>query len=78
MIDTYGQLIRSEPSMVEARPLRNLDEDPRWREIFKGYAFGVDYREARVASIQDCTKTLMIRAEEAVVARSMRGIWHTC
>src|SRR3989304_7186758 len=35
-----------------------LDEDPRWREIFKGYAFGVDYRENRVASIQDCTKTL--------------------
>jgi nitrite reductase (cytochrome c-552) len=26
---------------------RKLDEDPRWRRIFKGYAFGLDYREER-------------------------------
>jgi nitrite reductase (cytochrome c-552) len=24
-----------------------LDDDPRWRVLFKGYAFGVDYREER-------------------------------
>ncbi|NMC21288.1 MAG: ammonia-forming cytochrome c nitrite reductase subunit c552, partial [Thermogutta sp.] len=24
-----------------------LDEDPRWRVLFQGYAFGVDYREER-------------------------------
>ena len=26
---------------------QKLDVDPRWRELFKGYAFGVDYREER-------------------------------
>jgi nitrite reductase (cytochrome c-552) len=26
---------------------QRLDEDPRWRRIFKGYAFGLDYREER-------------------------------
>jgi nitrite reductase (cytochrome c-552) len=26
---------------------QKLDEDPRWRRIFKGYAFGLDYREER-------------------------------
>ncbi len=26
---------------------QHLDRDPRWREIFKGYAFSVDYREER-------------------------------
>jgi nitrite reductase (cytochrome c-552) len=26
---------------------QKLDDDPRWRELFKGYAFGVDYREER-------------------------------
>jgi nitrite reductase (cytochrome c-552) len=26
---------------------QKLDEDPRWRLLFKGYAFGVDYREER-------------------------------
>jgi nitrite reductase (cytochrome c-552) len=26
---------------------QKLDEDPRWREIFKGYAFSIDYREER-------------------------------
>jgi nitrite reductase (cytochrome c-552) len=26
---------------------QKLDQDPRWREIFKGYAFAVDYREER-------------------------------
>ncbi|HLP43342.1 MAG TPA: ammonia-forming cytochrome c nitrite reductase subunit c552 [Fibrobacteria bacterium] len=26
---------------------QHLDRDPRWREIFKGYAFSVDYREDR-------------------------------
>jgi nitrite reductase (cytochrome c-552) len=26
---------------------QKLDQDPRWRRIFKGYAFGLDYREER-------------------------------
>ncbi|MCI0340956.1 MAG: ammonia-forming cytochrome c nitrite reductase subunit c552 [Planctomycetales bacterium] len=26
---------------------QKLDEDPRWRVLFEGYAFGVDYREER-------------------------------
>ena len=26
---------------------QRLDEDPRWREIFNGYAFSLDYREER-------------------------------
>ncbi|MCC7204477.1 MAG: ammonia-forming cytochrome c nitrite reductase subunit c552 [Phycisphaeraceae bacterium] len=26
---------------------QKLDEDPRWREIFAGYAFSIDYREER-------------------------------
>ena len=39
---------------------QKLDEDPRWRELFKGYAFGVDYREERghayMLSDQDMTE----------------------
>lgn len=26
---------------------QKLDDDPRWRVLFKGYAFGIDYREER-------------------------------
>ncbi|MBI3074357.1 MAG: ammonia-forming cytochrome c nitrite reductase subunit c552 [Deltaproteobacteria bacterium] len=26
---------------------QKLEDDPRWRELFRGYAFGVDYREER-------------------------------
>jgi nitrite reductase (cytochrome c-552) len=26
---------------------QKLDDDPRWREIFSGYPFGIDYREER-------------------------------
>ncbi|MBE7444615.1 MAG: ammonia-forming cytochrome c nitrite reductase subunit c552 [Planctomycetia bacterium] len=41
-----------------------LEEDPRWREIFKGYAFGVDYREDRghayMLSDQDITERIKI------------------
>lgn len=41
-----------------------LEEDPRWREIFKGYAFGVDYREDRghayMLSDQDMTERIKI------------------
>lgn len=39
---------------------QKLDDDPRWRELFKGYAFGVDYREERghayMLSDQDMTE----------------------
>ena len=41
-----------------------LEEDPHWREIFKGYAFGVDYREDRghayMLSDQDITERIKI------------------
>jgi nitrite reductase (cytochrome c-552) len=39
---------------------QKLDDDPRWRIIFKGYPFGVDYREERghayMLSDQDMTE----------------------
>jgi nitrite reductase (cytochrome c-552) len=39
---------------------QKLDEEPIWRELFKGYAFGVDYREERghayMLSDQDMTE----------------------
>ncbi|HBH96265.1 MAG TPA: ammonia-forming cytochrome c nitrite reductase subunit c552, partial [Candidatus Omnitrophica bacterium] len=37
-----------------------LDEDPVWRRIFAGYAFGVDYREERghAYSLEDQKQTL--------------------
>src|SRR5262245_9009879 len=39
---------------------QKLDEDPRWRLLFQGYAFGVDYREERghgyMLSDQDMTE----------------------
>ncbi|MBM4066268.1 MAG: ammonia-forming cytochrome c nitrite reductase subunit c552 [Planctomycetes bacterium] len=41
-----------------------LEDDVRWREIFKGYAFGVDYREDRghayMLSDQDITERIKI------------------
>ncbi|MEP9411830.1 MAG: ammonia-forming cytochrome c nitrite reductase subunit c552 [Candidatus Brocadia sp.] len=41
-----------------------LEEYPHWREIFKGYAFGVDYREDRghayMLSDQDITERIKI------------------
>jgi len=43
---------------------QKLDDDPRWREIFKGYAFSVDYREERghayMLSDQDMTERLKV------------------
>jgi nitrite reductase (cytochrome c-552) len=39
---------------------QKLDEDPRWKTLFDGYAFGVDYREERghayMLSDQDATE----------------------
>ncbi len=41
-----------------------LEDDPRWRVLFKGYAFGVDYREERghafMLADQDMTERLKI------------------
>ena len=43
---------------------QKLDDDPRWRILFKGYAFGVDYREERghayMLSDQDITERLHV------------------
>ena len=43
---------------------QKLDEDPRWRVLFAGYAFGVDYREERghafMLSDQDMTERIKV------------------
>jgi nitrite reductase (cytochrome c-552) len=43
---------------------QKLDEDPVWRDIFAGYAFGVDYREERghayMLSDQDITERIQV------------------
>ncbi len=46
--DTYKRTVdtvRTKYGGSEA--FSKLDADPRWRELFKGYAFSVDYREER-------------------------------
>ncbi len=46
--DTYKRTVdtvRTKHGGSEA--FQKLDADPRWRELFNGYAFGVDYREER-------------------------------
>ena len=55
---------------------QRLDEDPRWRRIFKGYAFGLDYREERghayMLSDQDETgarKNVPSRARASIATR---------
>jgi nitrite reductase (cytochrome c-552) len=43
---------------------QKLEEDPVWRDIFAGYAFGVDYREDRghayMLSDQDITERIKV------------------
>ncbi len=43
---------------------QKLDEDPRWRVLFQGYAFGIDYREERghayMLSDQDITERVKL------------------
>ncbi len=46
--DTYRRTVdtaRTKHGGSEA--FQKLDDDPRWRELFNGYAFGIDYREER-------------------------------
>jgi nitrite reductase (cytochrome c-552) len=46
--DTYTRTVdtvRTRHGGSEA--FQKLDDDPRWRELFRGYAFGIDYREDR-------------------------------
>jgi nitrite reductase (cytochrome c-552) len=59
--DTYKRTVdtvRTKYGGSEA--FSKLDADPRWRELFKGYPFGVDYREERghafMLSDQDMTE----------------------
>ncbi len=59
--DTYKRTVdtvRTKYGGSEA--FSKLDVDPRWRELFKGYAFSVDYREERghafMLSDQDMTE----------------------
>jgi nitrite reductase (cytochrome c-552) len=46
---------------------QKLDEDPRWRRLFAGYAFGLDYREERghayMLSDQDETRRVTERPQ---------------
>jgi len=46
---------------------QKLDDDPRWQRIFKGYAFGLDYREERghayMLSDQDQTRRVTERPQ---------------
>jgi len=55
-------IVRTKHGGSEA--FQKLDDDPRWREIFKGYAFSVDYREERghayMLSDQDMTERLKV------------------
>jgi nitrite reductase (cytochrome c-552) len=46
--DSYRRTVDTERTKHGgSEAFQKLDADPRWREIFKGYAFGVDYREER-------------------------------
>jgi nitrite reductase (cytochrome c-552) len=46
--DSYRRTVDTERTKHGgSEAFQRLDADPRWREIFKGYAFGVDYREER-------------------------------
>jgi len=46
--DTYKRTVDIERTRHGgSEAFQKLDDDPRWREIFKGYAFGIDYREER-------------------------------
>jgi nitrite reductase (cytochrome c-552) len=46
--DSYKRTVDVERTRFGgSEAFQKLDEDPRWRELFKGYAFGVDYREER-------------------------------
>src|SRR4030067_3565167 len=46
--DGYRRTVDTERTRHGGREaFEKLEEDPRWREIFKGYAFSIDYREDR-------------------------------
>lgn len=59
--DTYKRTVDTvRTKFGGSEAFQKLDADPRWRELFKGYAFGVDYREERghayMLSDQDMTE----------------------
>ncbi|MFN3532277.1 MAG: ammonia-forming cytochrome c nitrite reductase subunit c552, partial [Candidatus Brocadia sp.] len=63
--DGYRRTVNTERTRHgESDAFNKLEEDPHWREIFKGYAFGVDYREDRghayMLSDQDITERIKI------------------
>ncbi len=46
--DSYRRTVDTERTKHGgSEAFQHLDDDPRWRTIFNGYAFGVDYREER-------------------------------
>ncbi|NMC20550.1 MAG: ammonia-forming cytochrome c nitrite reductase subunit c552, partial [Thermogutta sp.] len=46
--DSYKRTVDTERTRFGgSEAFQKLDEDPRWRVLFQGYAFGVDYREER-------------------------------
>ncbi|WKZ19770.1 MAG: ammonia-forming cytochrome c nitrite reductase subunit c552 [Candidatus Jettenia sp. CY-1] len=57
-----------------------LDEDPYWRVIFNGYAFGIDYREDRghayMLSDQDMTERLKVVAQPGACLHCHSSVIH--
>lgn len=63
--DSYQRTVDTERTRHGgSEAFQRLDEDPVWREIFAGYAFGVDYREDRghayMLSDQDITERIKV------------------
>jgi nitrite reductase (cytochrome c-552) len=63
--DGYKRTVETERTRFGgSEAFDKLEDDPRWRVLFKGYAFGVDYREERghafMLADQDMTERLKI------------------
>ncbi len=62
--DSYKRTVDTERTRYGgSEAFQKLDEDPRWRVFFQGYAFGVDYREERghAYMLQDQDQTERVR-----------------
>lgn len=61
--DSYRRTVDTERTRHGgSEAFQKLDDDPLWRVLFKGYAFGVDYREERghAYMLQDQDETLRV------------------
>ncbi len=62
--DSYKRTVDTERTRFGgSEAFQKLDEDPRWRVLFQGYAFSVDYREERghAYMLQDQEETERVR-----------------